>query len=218
MWSNEETGADREWFIQRLFAWGEENYRDLPWRVNRTPYRILVAEVLLTQTPASRVANIYPEFISKYPDLSTLADASIEQLRSDVEPLGFQNRRARALRAIGQQRMHDGIPSNERELRELPYVGRYAANAILCFGFEQAIPVVDRNVVRIYDRVFGLDIGDAEKDEAWEFAARLLPEKRVLRYNFLLLDFGAFVCQKITPRCGDCVMNDRCSYERGGRF
>lgn len=117
-----------------LLEWGEENRREYPWREsNRTLYEVFVAEFFLTQTPADNVAAVYPRFLERFPTLDAIAKASKDKLVTAIEPLGFQNMRAGALKQIASK--HDHLPTEPESLIELPRVGRYVANATPCFAF-----------------------------------------------------------------------------------
>lgn len=206
------SAAARDAFRERLLDWAADNLRSFPWRDDPSPYEVLVAEILLTQTPAPRVAQIYPGFLEVYPSPTALEAADQDALADLLRPLGFQNRRADALGRIGERLGDKEIPRDVDALSDLPYVGRYGANATLCFGFGERRPIVDANVVRIYGRVFDADFRGAEDDEAWDFAADMLPDREVETYNLALVDFGAQVCTAKTPACGGCPMNEFCNY------
>lgn len=128
-----------------------------------------------------------------------------------IEPLGFQRMRAEALSKISSQ--VDSIPTTRDELLELPRIGSSVANATLCFTLERRLPSVDRNVVRVYERVFGDAFPDTERDQR-RFATAMLPEggPRARMYNLALLDFGALVCTKWKPHCTEFFAKDYCIY------
>lgn len=206
------TSLSRQHFRQDLLRWAEDNLRDFPWRQpERTLYEVFVAEFFLTQTPAENVESVYPGFLSKYPTIEHLKEASREELEEVIEPLGFQRMRAEALTTISDR--VDTLPSQPNELLELPRVGPYITNATLCFGLEQPRAIVDRTVVKTYGRLFEEEFPDAESERR-EFAADMLPEDGgVARtYNLALLDFGALVCTKRSPRCDVCFAKEYCSY------
>lgn len=207
------TDHEIEAFREGLRKWADENdnIRQFSWRWKHSPYEVLIAEVLLGATLASKVEPIYNEFIELYPDLEDLAEADVEELAALLEPLGLHNRRGAALVKIGKQLKDTGVPPDEDELLELPYVGRYAANATLCFGFAQRRPIVDANVVRIYNRIFNLDL-KTTGDDAWEFAEQVIPDRDVQLFNLALLDFGAAICTDQSPRCSDCFFSENCYY------
>lgn len=106
----------------------------------------------------------------------------------------------------------DGIPESVDDLKtRLSYVGDYAANATACFGYGERRPIVDTNVVRIYNRVFGLD-HDSQDDAMWKLAESLLPQNRFDTYNLALLDLGAEICTSRSPNCEICPLSDECEY------
>lgn len=119
------------------------------------------------------------EFLRRFPTLEALAEADQEELADIIYPLGPQNQRSNALVSIGQELSKGRVPDDEEELLELPYVGRYAANATLCFAFGEHRPIVDANVVRVYNRVLGKNYHYRD-EAAWEFAEEVLPESYAL--------------------------------------
>lgn len=200
-----------ERFRTGLLAWADDNLREFPWRETRDPYEILVAEVLLQKTLATKVPAVYEKFLDRYPDLSTLSKANVDEIAELLEPLGFQNQRAKALVDIGDDFSEEGIPTEQEELSDPRYIGPYATNAVLCFAFDEPRPVVDANVVRIYNRAFGFEFS-ARENAAWEFAQWMLPEEDYQRFNLALVDYGAAVCVSGEPRCEECFFTDDCEY------
>ena len=203
--------VEAEAFRSHLLLWSEENLRKYAWRETDSPYRVLVAEILLQKTFADKVEPIYEEFVDRYPDLERLADVEVENVASLLKPLGLQNVRARALIDIATKYAEEGVPEDEEELLQLPYVGPYAANATLCFAFGRRRPVVDANTVRIYNRTFGADF-TPQDDQAWKLADRMLPDDDYQRFNLALLDFGAKICTADAPHCQECFYRDQCEY------
>src|SRR2546425_3278726 len=143
-------------FRRRLLAWYKRAARDLPWRRTRDPYRVLVSEFMLQQTQVSRVAEYYPRFLERFPDLETLASAPPRAVREAWDGLGYYAR-ASNLHALARvvSRDHDGtLPDKPDELIKLPGVGRYTAGAVATFAYEKPVPAVDTNVNRVLRRVF----------------------------------------------------------------
>lgn len=203
-----------ERFQHDLLKWSHGNLRDFPWRQQqRSPYQLLVAEMFLKQTQASTVADVLPQFVEKYPGPESLQSASESEIIEVIRPLGLYNHRAKALKEIGERLGGSEIPSTEDGLRELPQVGRYVANATLCFGFGEDVPIVDSNIRRIYRRLFSaLDVEEMTEDELWSLAEEVLPEAEVQRFNLALLDFGAAICTDSSPNCEQCFANPYCAY------
>nr|WP_305794448.1 hypothetical protein [Halomarina rubra] len=196
-------------------TWAKGEIREYPWRApDASLYEVFVAEFFLTQTPADNVADVYPEFLDEFDSLATIDESHEDELVAAIEPLGFHNMRAEALKRIATN--HDELPTEPERLRSLPRVGPYVANATLCFALKRRIPIVDRNVVRVYERVFG----DAfpQSDSAREaFAEEMLPAtgEEARTYNLALLDFGALVCHKRSPDCPVCFASGYCEYAVG---
>lgn len=195
-------------FRSDLLEWGQQNRRDCAWRESdRTLYEVFVAEFFLTQTPADNVVAVYPTFLEQFPTLNAVREASEDELVEIIEPLGFQNMRAESLKRIASKRA--GLPTEPESLMELPRVGRYVANATLCFARGDRLAVLDRNVRRVYGRVFRDTWPETEADQL-TFTQRLVSDE-ARAYNLALLDFGALVCQS-EPLCQECFANEYCSY------
>ena len=195
-------------FQDAILAWGRDHIRSFPWRdPDCSLYEVFIAEFFLTQTPAGNVADVYPKFIAQFPSLIEIREATESDLVEVIRPLGFYNMRANALKEIAGT--HDTLPDEVSVLRELPRVGEYVANATICFTYNDPLPILDRNVERVYGRVFG-DGWPEKSDAQIKFAAGLLPDD-ARTYNFALLDFGAAVCQP-DPNCSVCFAKDYCNY------
>lgn len=196
-------------FRNDLFTWADENLREYPWRdTDATFYEVFVAEFFLTQTPADNVGRLFPEFVERYPSLAAIKEADEETLAAAIEPIGFYNMRAASLKQIAEE--YDSLPRDPDKLMELPRVGPYVANATVCFACGEPLPVLDRNVERIYGRVFGEWWPDTlSAQEA--LARNLVPEDGARTYNLALLDFGAAVCTA-DPQCEICFAPDYCTY------
>lgn len=197
-------------FRASLLEWSTQNLRDFAWREpNRSLYEVFVAEFFLTQTPAENVASVYPTFLERFPSLDAIEEATRDELVEIIEPLGFYNIRADALKTIAAE--YDSLPDEPDELSDLQRVGQYVANATLCFAHREPLPVLDRNVERIYGRMFGEEWPDSPSDQL-QFATRLVPKDDARAYNLALLDFGASVCQP-DPLCQRCFASGYCKYD-----
>lgn len=200
-------------FIETLIEWGATSDRSFPWRENPEPFDVLVAEILLQRTFAEKVAPIFESMMERYPSPHRLASADTDEIEDILRPLGLQRRKATALKNIGEQLIHsESVPDKEHELLELPSVGKYAANAVLCFGYDCPKPIVDANVVRIYNRCFSKSFADDRDTGAWRFAEEMLPDRYYHEYNLALLDLGAEICTSQNPSCQSCPVNGFCDY------
>jgi len=209
--------------IRALLDWTGRNLREFEWRkAGRTPYSVLVSEILLKRTTGKAVSRVYEEFLSKYPDVEALSAARRKELRSILSRIGLQEQRSRGIQDAAHYLLAqcDGhIADSYDELMKIPHVGRYTANAILSFGFGKSRPVVDSNVIRIFRRTFASKIeGHPQESLFWEIASELVPARRHERFNWGLLDIGATVCTFRRPRCQSCPLGDLCDTGRRARI
>jgi A/G-specific adenine glycosylase len=180
---------------RRLLRWYRRYGRhNLPWRKQPTPYRVLVAEVMLQQTQVSRVAPKYRAFLRRYPSFRALARAGTRELLALWSGLGY-NRRALLLRECARcvVREYGGrLPTEERTLRALPGIGPYTARAINVFARNRDEVCVDTNVRRVLTHELKLPL--TLRPRALEAAAqRLLPRGRSRQWHNALMDYGASV-------------------------
>jgi len=206
-------------FAKILLNWFVKNKRDFPWRNEKDPYKILIAEKMLQKTKANNVVKVYVDFLHRYPTPTHLAKANIKSIKKCIKPLGLQNQRSRELKKIATtlvKKYKGKIPNDEKSLSSIIGIGKYTRNAILCFAFDENRPIVDVNVLRILQRVFGIrSAGDIRNDEhMWKFAANLLPLGKSKEFNWALLDFASQVCTSKRPKCSTCPMNFICKYSK----
>ncbi len=202
-------------FCETLLTWYAKYGRDLPWRKTEDPYHVLVSEIMLQQTQVDRVIPKYHEFLEKYPNIDTLAEASPEDIKETWKPLGYNIRPLR-LQSIAREvrTEYDGdIPDTPDELQKLKGIGKYTAGAVSCFGYNKAVPLVDTNVDRVLQRIFYGKPSSQNANEtklSWKLAGELIPEKDAYDYNQALMDFGATVCTAKKPLCLTCPMQKFC--------
>ncbi len=203
-------------FCKTLLAWYAKYGRDLPWRKTENPYHVLVSEIMLQQTQVDRVIPKYHEFLEKYPDVKTLAEAPMEEIKETWKPLGYNIRPVR-LQAIAREVQAEyggNIPDVPEDLRKLKGVGKYTAAAISCFGHNKRLALVDTNVDRLLQRVFyGKNSSQNSKEETtiWQLAEDLVPKENSYDYNQALMDFGATLCTARKPLCLLCPMKEFCA-------
>ena len=190
-----------------VLDWYKERARDLPWRLTRDPYAILVSEVMLQQTQAERVAPKFAEFLARFPTFEALAQAPTADVIRAWAPLGY-NRRAVRLQRIAQAIGDGQLPEDPAALRRLDGVGEYTAAAVACFAFGAQVPVVDTNVRRVLRRCFGMSA--ATESEVRGLAKQMLPEGAAYPWNQALMDLGATVCLSKAPRCHACPLRTHC--------
>ena len=209
--------AKRSEFRVVTLSWADSNARRYPWREKgRTPYEILVAELLLKRTTATAAVRTYHAFLSKYPSVDILAQASEEELAQDFKSIGLYAQRARAASQLALYLIEEeagSIPNTLDRLIKTPGLGNYSARAILSFGYDRASAIVDANITRVLARVFNhVTQGHPTINRAQEIADSILPEESHRKFNFALLDLGALVCRYANPRCRQCPLSHICDY------
>ena len=186
--------------------------RDLPWRRERDPWTILVAEVMLQQTQAHRVIPKWEAFTTAYPTPASCAAASLGDVLRLWQGLGYP-RRARNLQLAAGAivDLHDGVvPDDLDALIALPGIGPYTARAVLAFAFERDVAVVDTNIARVLARTAGTRL---TAKEAQASADELVPRNEGWAWNQILMDLGAVVCRP-TPDCAACPLEPDCRWAR----
>lgn len=198
-----------------LLSWFAVNRRDLPWRLSRDPYRILVSEVMLQQTQVDRVLPYYERFLEQFPDARALASALTADVIKSWAGLGY-NRRAVNLQRTAQyvvEHLGGQFPSDVEALRKLPGIGPYTAGAISCFAFEQDVAFVDTNIRRVLHRVFfGVDVPTPTATERQIVAVgeAAVPPGNGWTWNQALMEFGALQCTARKPACVICPLQTSC--------
>lgn len=192
----------------QLYAWYHEFGRhDLPWRLTSDPYKIWVSEVMLQQTQVQTVlVRFYPKFITRFPTIMSLAEASLEEVLTYWQGMGYY-RRAKYLHetAILAKK---GLPTTIDGLMALPGIGRNTAHAIASFAYKIPAPVVEANVKRVVARFLALET-PTEK-ELWDKATQLIDKDHIFEYNQAMMDIGALVCTEQSPRCTICPLTMLC--------
>ncbi|MFX1504765.1 MAG: A/G-specific adenine glycosylase [Promethearchaeota archaeon] len=211
-------GKQLAFFVEALIEWFRENGRDLPWRRTRDPYKILVSEIMLQQTNVDIVIPIYEKFLQKFPTIKTLAQSSIQEIKKITDDLGYK-RRGEYLHEIAKQIIYERngeFPSSLDELLSLKGIGRYTAGAILSFAFEKPAPIVDVNVERVFERIFGLwrwQKNAKFEKEIWKLSEAMIANKEnIWTINQGILDLGAMICIAKKPKCALCPMVEICEY------
>ena len=209
----------RREFSRRLRTWYAKHRRDLPWRETRDPYRVLVSELMLQQTPVSRVVGFYGRFLERFPTLESLAASRPRDVRRAWEGLGYYAR-ARNLHALARTVVAETsparLPADPVALRALPGIGPYTAGAVASFAFEQRASLVDTNVERVLRRVFAPRLvpkSARTQRLIWALAEVLLPRsgKAAWTHNQALMELGALVCTARVKHCTRCPVRATCA-------
>lgn len=195
-----------------LLEWFRTRDRAVPGRNESDPYRIWIAEVMAQQTRISTVIPYYESFLELFPDVATLASASLDDVLKAWEGLGYYGRARNLHRAAGEVRARYGgrLPEDAAGLRTLPGIGAYTAGAIASIAFGGPEPAVDGNVRRVLSRLYDLAKPTAGRLEAIgrDLIAEAGGEAGLL--NQALMDLGSSVCTPRAPACEACPVASEC--------
>jgi A/G-specific adenine glycosylase len=202
-------------FRQRLCAWFRRHGRDLPWRQTRDPYAILVSEMMLQQTTVAAVVPYFERWMKRFPSVHELAAADESEVLALWQGLGYY-RRARNLHAAAKKisvGLAGKFPRDYDGLRDLPGVGDYTAEAVRAFAFDESVPVLDANVIRVVARLFDIRTPvDTAKGLAKVRGKleELLPSKGGHEFVSAIMELGALVCRAGRPDCLLCPVKSFC--------
>jgi A/G-specific adenine glycosylase len=211
-------------FAKKITAWQlREGRHGLPWQDTKDPYRIWLSEIMLQQTQVATVIPYYERFLSRFPDVLTLATSDVDDVMQLWAGLGYYAR-ARNLHRAAMQivESHQGIfPTSFETILALPGVGRSTAAAVSAFAFGERRAILDGNVKRVFARHFGVD-GDVRsrsvEDALWLIAEKKLPKAEIESYTQGLMDLGATICTRTQPTCLLCPVRKSCAAFNEGRI
>jgi A/G-specific adenine glycosylase len=208
-------------WVQNLLDWFSENKRPMPWRDDPSPYKVWISEVMLQQTQVAAVIPYFERFLSRFPDVQTLAEAAPQDVLKQWEGLGYYSR-ARHLQEAARciaGTLQGRFPSSCASWKELPGIGDYTAAAIASIAFGEAVPAVDGNVLRIGSRVRGIRtsiLSPAVGESIRTWLKTPLRTADPSSFNQAMMELGALVCRPRNPRCGDCPLHRNCAARRQG--
>ncbi len=209
--------------VAEVLGWYAGHQRDLPWRsADRTPWGVLVSEVMLQQTPVDRVVPYWTSWLQRWPTPRRLAGSTTADAVRAWGRLGYPRRALRlhaaALACV--ERFGGAVPSSYEDLRTLPGVGDYTAAAVVAFGFGGAAVVLDTNVRRVLARVF---VGRALPGPSVTVAERVLGAavlpvgpRVAATWSVAVMELGALVCTARSPDCGGCPIAPDCRWLAAG--
>ncbi|XP_071723278.1 adenine DNA glycosylase-like [Rutidosis leptorrhynchoides] len=207
-----------------LLKWYGDNKRDLPWRrinsdddvdIDVKAYAVWVSEIMLQQTRVQTVIDYFNRWIQKWPSVHHLAQASIEEVNEMWAGLGYY-RRARFLLEGAKMIVEEGgrFPRSVNDLRKVKGIGEYTAGAIASIAFNEAVPVVDGNVIRLIARLKTISANPKDNTTVkniWRLAGQLVDPIRPGDFNQALMELGATLCTPLSPNCSSCPVFDQCS-------
>lgn len=206
-----------------LIAWHAVSGRhDLPWQKDRTAYRVWVSEIMLQQTQVSTAIPYFERFMKRFPSVTALADAPIDEVLHLWTGLGYYAR-ARNLHAAA-KRIRDEFggefPTAFEAVTSLRGIGRSTAGAILSLACNERHPILDGNVKRVLSRAFGVEGSASDRrveQQLWQLAEVCTPARDPATYTQAIMDLGATVCTRRRPTCARCPLASQCLARRSGR-
>ncbi len=207
--------------VTALLNWFQCNARQMPWRViggpHPNPYAVWISEIMLQQTTVKTVVDYFYRWMTRFPDIRSLATADIHDVLLLWQGLGYYTR-AKKIHECAQILMRDyngEIPPDRSLLLKLPGIGPYSASSICAFGFNMPETVVDGNVIRVLARLYGLT-HVVTKEEIYALAEKLTPQTHGADYASAIMDLGAMICTPVSPVCSECPWSKFCvAYKEG---
>ena len=204
---------------KNILAWYDNNKRNLPWRVSKKSpknlYYRLLSEFMLQQTQVKTVIPYFKKFVRKYKTLESLSKIKENQILKLWEGLGYY-RRARNLLETSKflvNKYNSKLPKTLKEIKKLPGIGEYTANALLGFMYNEPTIAIDGNVKRVFSRYLN------KKETKINFEKLISINKNNLfntnrNSDFIeaLMEFGALICKPKDPKCSQCCLNKNCRY------
>lgn len=209
-------------FSRQLLQWFQVNGRhDLPWQKDPSPYCVWVSEIMLQQTQVTTVVPYFKRFITRFPNIETLAQSSIDDVLHQWAGLGYYARGRNLYRTaqIICDHYQGKFPEDIEAIIALPGIGRSTAGAILSLACKQRHPILDGNVKRVLSRfhaVEGWPGSTKVEQHLWSLAESLTPFKKVAQYNQAIMDLGATICTSKASQCEICPVQSGCIARKQG--
>ncbi len=203
-----------EQLINNIYLWYIKNKRSLPWREHPTYYNIWISEIMLQQTKVKTVIPYYHKFINRFPDVSVLASANIDEVMLYWAGLGYYSRAKNLHKAAKIIHKIGKYPKTKEEWLKLPGIGRYTVGAILSIAKNKPEAILDGNIKRIFARIRKINHLQNES-RLWRLSNLFLAKACHLKinprdFNQALMEFGALVCTPKNFQCFKCPINNYC--------
>jgi A/G-specific adenine glycosylase len=209
---------------KNILAWYDNNHRKLPWRVskkskNKLYYRLL-SEFMLQQTQVKTVIPHFKNFLHNFPTLKSLSLSNETNVIKSWEGLGYY-RRARNLLATSKiliNKCNSKLSKNIIDIKKLPGIGDYTANALLAFIHDQPTIAIDGNVKRVFSRLLNKNEKKIDFVKLIEINKKnLFKTKRNSDFTEAMMEFGALICKPKEPKCTQCNIKNTCKYFRSNK-
>ena len=195
---------------EALLDWYKRNKRPLPWRLDPSPWSILLSEILLQQTQMERGIEYHERLMKRFPTLSSMARASVDDVLLLWQGAGYYSR-ARRLHALSIEvvEANEGVlPKTYKELLKLPGIGPYTAAAVASIAFSEPVACVDGNIRRVMARQSNQEEPSAK--DVQRFADKHLAIDAPGEWNQAMMELGALVCKPRKPLCDQCPVTESC--------
>ncbi|QZE14707.1 A/G-specific adenine glycosylase [Halosquirtibacter laminarini] len=210
-----------EKIANQLITWYKGKKRDLPWRKNRSPYRVWISEIILQQTKVQQGKRYFNDFIQLFPDVNQLAMASQTEVLKAWEGLGYYSR-ARNLHATAKhisENLKGVFPTEHQEILQLKGIGKYTAGAIMSFAWNKPYPAIDGNTIRVITRLFKIETA-GHLTSTYKHIDSLIREMYLYSHpkelNEAIIELGALVCTPTNPQCTSCPLHGECIARQTG--
>jgi A/G-specific adenine glycosylase len=205
------------YFWENIICWYEKNKRKFPWRNTDNAFHVLIAEILLQQTNVRKVTPVYKEIINRYSKPSKMSEADLKDLEELIKPLGLLYRAERLIKIskIITDKYNGLIPEDKADLKFLPGVGEYIADAVLCYGYNENTVPVDTNVIRLFTRYYSIKSDNVRKRTDKKLIKEIESKYKVKNFkkaNLAVLDFSSKICEARNPKCKQCCLSKKCNY------
>ena len=204
---------------KNILCWYDNNKRSLPWRVGKKSskklYYRLLSEFMLQQTKVKTVVPYFKSFILQFPTLKSLSSSNEKKILKLWEGLGYY-RRARNLLATSKllvEEFNSKLPKEIKNIKKLPGVGDYTANALLGLVHDKPTIAIDGNVRRVFARILNKNESKIDFEKLIEKnKKKLFNTKRNSDFVEALMEFGAMICKPKDPKCVTCGLKKNCKY------
>ena len=209
---------------KKILAWYDNSKRNLPWRVSKKSpkklYYRLISEFMLQQTQVKTVIPYFNKFTSKYKTLKSLSRINESQILKLWEGLGYYRRAKNLLASVKLlvKEYNSQLPHTIKEIKKLPGVGDYTANALLGFIHNEPTLAIDGNVKRVFERYLNINESKINFDKLISLNKKnLFNTNRNSDFVEALMEFGALICKPKDPKCSQCCLNKSCRYLQSSR-
>ncbi len=207
-------------FSQSLMLWYRGSARELPWRETQDPYKIWISEIMLQQTTVNAVIPFYEKWITKFPDVQSVASSSPQTILKHWQGLGYYSR-ARNIHKTAKiiaKEFNSVFPQDVATVRGLPGFGPYTTGAVLSIAFDQRQPIIDANVRRVVMRQLRIEgkATPANDKRVLGFLLSVMPQKNNRIFNQAMMELGALICKSKNPSCLACPVRSTCLAYKDG--